>query len=140
MVCAVAAGPLSLVVQGIDGKDLADANPKLTKAVLWQLMRLHALKILMGLGVSEKKILSWASSRLKAAGFNEALKSFSDQALQSGVLLLQLLALIAPECVSREQVTLAAPVSPPCVSCVVGQACTSTPLHRESGASQRSHP
>ena len=112
MVCAVAAGPLSLVVQGIDGKDLADANPKLTKAVLWQLMRLHALKILMGLGVSEKKILSWASSRLKAAGVSDPLRSFSDPALQSGVVLLQLLALIAPECVSREQVAPVAPTTP----------------------------
>eukprot|EP00966_Prymnesium_polylepis_P012775 293832-Prymnesium_polylepis.1 len=36
MACAIAAGPLSLVVQGIDGKDIADSNPKLTKALLWQ--------------------------------------------------------------------------------------------------------
>lgn len=103
MACAVAAGPLSLVVQGIDGKDIADGNPKLIKAVLWQLMRLHGLKILVGLGVSEKSILSWANSRAQAASRLDAIKSFSDPALQSGVFLLELLAAVAPECVSREQ-------------------------------------
>ena len=39
---------------GIDGPDIADGNPKLTLAVIWQLMRASVLAFLSELGMDEQ--------------------------------------------------------------------------------------
>ena len=48
---------------GIGGKDIAEGLPKLTLAVVWQLMRADVLQFLESLGFDEKDILKWANRK-----------------------------------------------------------------------------
>lgn len=102
--CTLAVHSLSLRVVGIGGKDLVDGTPKLVLALVWQLMRLHSLKLLQELGMTDESILSWANAKLQASDPSMRVESFSDVALESGVLLLTLLSSVAPECVQIDQV------------------------------------
>ena len=69
---------LNLVVVGIAGSDLMEANPTLTLAIVWQLMRAYTLALLSRLGsdtpVTEAEIVAWANNR---AGL--AIKNFQDK-------------------------------------------------------------
>ena len=103
---------LQLRTVGIDGPDIADGNPKLTLAVIWQLMRASVLAFLSELGMDEQDIRAWANLRVRdnaavaEAGGSAATQigSFRDPALQTGVFLLRLLQAVAPECVEAEEI------------------------------------
>ena len=80
-------------VRGIGGKDIAEGTaPKLTMAILWQLMRAHACQLLAQLGVGEGDIIDWANARVRSeSDSTPAIKGFSDPSLRSGTFILRLL-------------------------------------------------
>jgi len=72
---------LKFSLVGIAGADLADGNPTLTLALVWQLMRAYTLSILSQLaekhghgasttGVVEKEIVEWANNKVGRMRFN----------------------------------------------------------------------
>jgi hypothetical protein len=80
-----------LTVVGIGGKDVADGTPKLVLALVWQLMRLHALQLLGQLGVDDAGVLEWANAKVATLQPSLVIRSFSDEGLQSGIYMLKLL-------------------------------------------------
>ena len=74
---------------GIGGKDLAEGHPKLTLAVVWQLMRADVLQFLATLDMNEKDILKWANRRVRGTGSLLQISSFKDLTLRNGVFILQ---------------------------------------------------
>ena len=53
---------------GIGGKDIAEGMPKLTLAIVWQLMRADVLQFLESRGFDEKDIHKWANRKAIEAG------------------------------------------------------------------------
>lgn len=113
-------GQLSLVLESIGGVDVVDARKKLVLGIVWQLMRLHSLRLLSRLGegggkgglISEDAIVQWAnqavaSSRCKgcpAAAGGMTMKSFKDPSLQDSIFLLRLCAAMRPGIVNWEEI------------------------------------
>ena len=105
---------LQLRTVGIAGQDIADGSPKLTLAIVWQLMRASVLAFLSELGMNEQDIRAWANMRVRATyaaaeGADAAtaaiqIASFRDAALQTGVFVLRLLQAVAPECVAVDEI------------------------------------
>ncbi|KAH9306636.1 hypothetical protein KI387_011040, partial [Taxus chinensis] len=80
----------------VAGNDIVQGNKKLILAYLWQLMRYHALHMLMNLKlkgkeVSDAEILAWANSKVKEAGKESVMQSFKDKNLSTGIFFLELL-------------------------------------------------
>ena len=78
---------LSLSVVGIGGKDIADGTPKLTLAIVWQLMRKDVLRFLAELDMKDADVLTWANHKVfTAEGPGEPLISgFGDPTIRFGV-------------------------------------------------------
>merc|ERR1719195_1760227 len=95
---------LNLVVVGIAGSDLMEANPTLTLAIVWQLMRAYTLALLSRLGsdtpVTEAEIVAWANTR---AGLS--LKNFQDKSIRDSVPILKLIDALKPGTVDWSLVT-----------------------------------
>lgn len=86
----------------IQGKDLFDGNQTLTLALVWQLMRAYTLAILSkmsdeGKQVVDDDIINWANQRLAEGGKKCSFKSFKDQSLGDGMLILHLIDCISPK-------------------------------------------
>lgn len=89
---------------GIDGSDIVARNKKLVLAIIWQLMRYHAVKILSelqygGQQVTDEQILDWANGKVAEGGRDSQLKmhSFRDQNLKDSLFFLNLLHAVSPE-------------------------------------------
>uniref|UniRef100_A0A914LQG3 Calponin-homology (CH) domain-containing protein n=1 Tax=Meloidogyne incognita TaxID=6306 RepID=A0A914LQG3_MELIC len=87
---------------GIQGKDIYDANPTLTLALVWQLMRAYTLTILAKCTQSEesmatdKEIIAWVNKKLESVGNSNRLKSFQDAAISNARIFLDLIEAIKP--------------------------------------------
>uniref|UniRef100_A0A914I7Q4 Calponin-homology (CH) domain-containing protein n=1 Tax=Globodera rostochiensis TaxID=31243 RepID=A0A914I7Q4_GLORO len=84
---------------GIQGKDIYDGIPTLTLALVWQLMRAYTLTILAqctqsGELASDKEIIAWTSR----------LKSFQDQAIADGKIVIDLIDAIKPGTINYDLV------------------------------------
>ena len=80
---------------GIGNSDIHDGTRKLVLAVVWQLVRLHALQIIGS--KTEDDIQAWVSTVEPIAGFND--KKFAD-----GTLLIKLCATIEPKVINWDLV------------------------------------
>ena len=94
---------------GIGGVDISKGVPKLTLALVWQLMRCHVIKFLSSISgshkqLTEKDVLAWANEKVAASGVPPVAK-LSEASLSSGVYVLNLLKAIAPRSVDMSQVT-----------------------------------
>lgn len=91
---------------GIDGKDLYDANPTLTLALVWQLMRAYTLTILTKLAgsdahvVAEKEIVEWANSKLEGAQKQNRISGFNDPSIATSMAVIDLVDAIKPNSVN----------------------------------------
>lgn len=89
---------LGVKMIGVNAKDISDGHKKNILAMVWQLMRIHYLKIIGS--KTEKNLLEWAS---EVTGTNCA--SFGDTAFADGKVLIKLCANIEPRIVNWELVT-----------------------------------
>ncbi|EWC46931.1 fimbrin [Drechslerella stenobrocha 248] len=83
---------------GIQGADITDGQQTLTLGLVWQLMRTDILRTLDGLArrkgkreLSDADMIGWANETAAAGGKRTSIRSFKDQALASGVFLLDVL-------------------------------------------------
>jgi len=95
----------------VGGVDICDGNKKLILAIIWQLMRMHTLKILDALGgasgrpVSDDDIIAWANGKVASSPKNSSMRNFRDRSLATGVFLIDLCAAIEPRAVNWDLVT-----------------------------------
>ena len=84
-------------VVGIGGKDIAEGLPKLTLAVVWQLMRADVLQFLESLGFDEKDILKWANRKaIEARRPDLQISGFRDKSIRNGLFLNAVLGAVDP--------------------------------------------
>jgi len=106
---SLALGPFNYSLVGVQGKDLADGNKKLTLALVWQLMRTHLLQFLAALrskgSGSDEQMVTWANEQVTASGASTTMRDFADKSLASGLFLIDLLAAVEPRAVDRKLVT-----------------------------------
>ncbi|KAK8727308.1 hypothetical protein OTU49_009806 [Cherax quadricarinatus] len=100
---------LKFSLVGIAGQDLADGNPTLTLALIWQLMRAYTLSILTQLADSgspivEAEIITWVNSKLKEAGKTSSIRSFQDSSLQNALAVIDLVDAIKPGTINYDVV------------------------------------
>lgn len=86
---------------GIAGQDLADGNPTLTLALIWQLMRAYTLSMLSQLAESgspivETEIINWVNTKLQAAGKSSSIRSFQDTTVKNAMVVVDLIDAIKP--------------------------------------------
>ena len=87
---------LGLKMIGIGGADLTKGDKKLILATVWQLVRLHYLKLIGG--KSDDEIVKWANDTV--GGNHTAIKNLGDKALSDGKYLLHLCAAVEPRAVN----------------------------------------
>lgn len=93
---------------GIQGKDIYDANPTLTLALVWQLMRAYTLTILAQCTQSgesmatDKEIIVWVNQKLESAGKQSRLRSFQDSSIANARILCDLIDAIKPGTINYE--------------------------------------
>ncbi|KAK8394116.1 hypothetical protein O3P69_006362 [Scylla paramamosain] len=100
---------LKFSLVGIAGQDLAEGNPLLTLALIWQLMRAYTLSILTQLADSgnpivEAEIIDWVNSKLREAKKSSSIKSFQDSSLQNAVAVIDLVDAIKPGTINYDVV------------------------------------
>jgi hypothetical protein len=94
--CAVdGAAKLKVQLVGIGNSDIHDGNRKLVLAIVWQLVRLHALQIIGS--KTEDDLLAWVSE-------TEPVTKFNDEKFRNGRLLIQLCAKIEPKVINWDLV------------------------------------
>ena len=84
---------------GVQGADITDGQRTLTLGLVWQLMRRDISETLSALAarlgkreISDAEMIKWANSQAaKPGGCNSSIRSFKDQAIGSGVFLLDVL-------------------------------------------------
>ncbi|KAK4694033.1 hypothetical protein P7C71_g3477, partial [Lecanoromycetidae sp. Uapishka_2] len=83
---------------GVQGADITDGQRTLTLGLVWQLMRRDISETLSALahrlgksGISDPEMVKWANEQSKKGGRNSSIRSFKDQAIGSGVYLLDVL-------------------------------------------------
>ncbi|OWF37322.1 plastin-3-like [Mizuhopecten yessoensis] len=88
---------------GIGGEDLHAENRTLTLALVWQLMRAYTLALLSrlkdmqeGQTITDSQIVTWANDKMSAEGKKSHVRSFNDQALSNGRIVLDLIDSIKP--------------------------------------------
>lgn len=96
---------------GIAGHDLADGNPTLTLALIWQLMRAYTLSMLSQLAESgspivEAEIINWVNTKLKGAGKTSSLRSFQDGSVANAVAVVDLVDSIKPGTINYDLIRL----------------------------------
>lgn len=84
---------LGIKVPGINGNDILEGNRKQIIAIVWQLVRIHYMKIIGS--QSEDDLLKWAN----ALAGDLQVKSFKDKALADGQFLLKLCSAIEPRAI-----------------------------------------
>ncbi len=87
---------LGLKIPGIGGSDFVDGNTKNIIAVVWQLVRLHYLKIIGS--QSEEDLVKWSNNLVD----EPKIKNFKDPALADGQFLLKLCGAIEPRVINWE--------------------------------------
>lgn len=100
---------LGFKLVGIAGQDLNDGNTTLTLAVIWQLMRAYTLSVLTQLANSgspivEKEIVNWVNTRLQQHNKKSSLKSFQDQTIADGRVVIDLIDAIKPGTINYDLV------------------------------------
>ncbi|KAI1732890.1 calponin homology (CH) domain-containing protein [Ditylenchus destructor] len=102
---------------GIQGKDIYDANPTLTLALVWQLMRAYTLTILAQCTQSgeslatDKEIVAWVNEKLQSAGKSGRIKSFQDPTISNAKVVIDLIDAISPGAINYELVQSGGPQS-----------------------------
>ena len=83
---------------GVQGADITDGQRTLTLGLVWQLMRRDISETLSALAqrlgkreISDAEMVKWANEQSKKGGRNSSIRSFKDQAIGSGVFLLDVL-------------------------------------------------
>eukprot|EP00210_Caulerpa_lentillifera_P008546 g8152.t1 len=127
-VIQVAKDSLNLSLVGIGGDDIADGKKKPILALVWQLLRLHTLRILdialesaatprshkielskngqtKRTKLNESDVLSWANHMLDLSGSDKRINSFKDPVLSNSIALLDLLKAIEPHSVQDKHIT-----------------------------------
>jgi len=103
----------SFSLVGIAGHDICDGNQTLTLALVWQLMRAYTLDMLSSLPqaqsgkngkVVESEIIKWANSRMREAGKSSQISGFQDQAISTGLPLIDLIDSIKPGSINYDLV------------------------------------
>lgn len=84
---------LGLKIPGINGSDFVNGNKKNILAVVWQLVRLHYLKIIGS--QSEDDLVKWANSLVP----DQKIKNLKDQSLSDGQFLVKLCAGVEPRAI-----------------------------------------
>lgn len=101
---------LKFSLVGIGGVDIVNGNKKLILSLVWQMMRLHSLKMLSELGqsgqlASDQDILTWANEKVRKAGKESSMESFKDPSLSTSLFFFDLCSALAPGIVNDEIVT-----------------------------------
>ena len=110
------------------GQDICDGNQTLTLALVWQLMRAYTLDMLSNLPQAsskkgkvveseilkvddfvtlennDMKIFQWANNKLREAGKNSTISGFQDQAISTGLPLIDLIDAIKPGSINYDLV------------------------------------
>lgn len=81
-------------IPGIAGTDFVNGNKKNILAVVWQLVRLHYIKIIGSL--SEDDLVKWANSLVDA---DHKIKNLKDQAMSDGHFLLKVCSGVEPRAI-----------------------------------------
>lgn len=83
---------------GVQGADITDGQRTLTLGLVWQLMRRDISETLSALAqrlgkreITDAEMVKWANEQSKKGGGNSSIRSFKDQAIGSGVFLLDVL-------------------------------------------------
>ncbi|XP_034836893.1 plastin-2 [Maniola hyperantus] len=100
---------LGFSLVGIAGADINEGNATLTLALIWQLMRAYTLSVLTRLAntgnpIIEKEIVQWVNNKLQSAGKTSSIKSFQDEVLADGKVVLDLIDAIKPGAINYDLV------------------------------------
>ena len=103
---------MKLHLVGIGGSDITDRNKKLILGFVWQLMRYHLLKFLSSLSgdgkpVEDKDVLNWCNTTIQNSNLPKKpqIKSFSDEALGTGIYFIYLVGAVEEQIVNWDLVT-----------------------------------
>ena len=105
--------PFGFSLVGVQGKDLADGNRKLTLALIWQMMRKDLTAFLASMrtarggdhAASDAELVTWANEQVAASGCATRMRNFHDATLSDSLFLIDLLAAVEPRCIDRKMVT-----------------------------------
>lgn len=100
---------LGFSLVGIAGADINEGNATLTLALIWQLMRAYTLSVLTRLAntgspIIEKEIVQWVNNKLQSAGKTSSIKSFQDEVLADGKVVIDLIDAIKPGTINYDLV------------------------------------
>lgn len=100
---------LGFSLVGIAGADINEGNATLTLALIWQLMRAYTLSVLTRLAntgnpIIEKEIVQWVNNKLSSAGKTSCIRSFQDEVLADGKVVLDLIDAIKPGAINYDLV------------------------------------
>ncbi|KAA6406609.1 MAG: fimbrin [Lasallia pustulata] len=97
---------------GVQGADITDGQRTLTLGLVWQLMRKDISETLSALAqrlgkreITDAEMVKWANEQAKKGGKSSSIRSFKDQAIGSGVFLLDVLNGMKSSYVDYELVT-----------------------------------
>ena len=97
---------------GVQGADITDGQRTLTLGLVWQLMRRDISETLSALAqrlgkreITDNEMIKWANDQSKKGGRGSSIRSFKDQAIGSGVFLLDVLNGMKSSYVDYELVT-----------------------------------
>ena len=97
---------------GVQGADITDGQRTLTLGLVWQLMRRDISETLSALAqrlgkreITDNEMIKWANEQSKKGGRGSSIRSFKDQAIGSGVFLLDVLNGMKSSYVDYELVT-----------------------------------
>ncbi|PGH01178.1 hypothetical protein GX51_05374 [Blastomyces parvus] len=83
---------------GIQGADITDGQRTLTLGLVWQLMRKDITNTLSSLAqrmgkreITDSEMIKWANEMSRAGGKSSSIRSFKDQAIGTGIFLLDVL-------------------------------------------------
>ncbi|KAJ0171116.1 hypothetical protein K1T71_013315 [Dendrolimus kikuchii] len=100
---------LGFSLVGIAGADINEGNATLTLALIWQLMRAYTLSVLTRLAntgnpIIEKEIVQWVNNKLQGAGKTSSIRSFQDEVLADGKVVIDLIDAIKPGSINYDLV------------------------------------
>ncbi|XP_028025763.1 plastin-2 [Bombyx mandarina] len=100
---------LGFSLVGIAGADINEGNATLTLALIWQLMRAYTLSVLTRLAntgnpIIEKEIVQWVNNKLQSAGKQSSIRSFQDEVLADGKVVIDLIDAIKPGSINYDLV------------------------------------
>ncbi|XP_060807504.1 plastin-2 [Amyelois transitella] len=100
---------LGFSLVGIAGADINEGNATLTLALIWQLMRAYTLSVLTRLAntgnpIIEREIVQWVNNKLASAGKTSSIRSFQDEVLADGKVVIDLIDAIKPGSINYDLV------------------------------------